>query len=106
MGNRTRVKVVKNKLAPPFKEAEFDIIYGQGISREGSIIDMGELHGVIAKSGTWYSYGDMRLGQGKENVREFLKNNQELTFEIETKVREKLGLNKSGEQSEDVEDKS
>ncbi len=106
VGNRTRVKVVKNKLAPPFKEAEFDIIYGQGISREGSIIDMGELHGVIAKSGTWYSYGDMRLGQGKENVREFLKNNQELTFEIETKVREKLGLNKSGEQSEDVEDKS
>ncbi len=67
---------------------------------------MGELHGVIAKSGTWYSYGDMRLGQGKENVREFLKNNQELTFEIETKVREKLGLNKSGEASEDVEDKS
>lgn len=106
VGNRTRVKVVKNKLAPPFKEAEFDIIYGQGISREGSIIDMGELHGVIAKSGTWYSYGDMRLGQGKENVREFLKNNQELTFEIETKVREKLGLNKSGEPSEDVEDKS
>lgn len=106
VGNRTRVKVVKNKLAPPFKEAEFDIIYGQGISREGSIIDMGELHGVIAKSGTWYSYGDMRLGQGKENVREFLKNNQDLTFEIETKVREKLGLNKSGEQSEDVEDKS
>ena len=106
VGNRTRVKVVKNKLAPPFKEAEFDIIYGQGISREGSIIDMGELHGVIAKSGTWYSYGDMRLGQGKENVREFLKNNQELTFEIETKVREKLGLNKSGEASEDVEDKS
>lgn len=106
VGNRTRVKVVKNKLAPPFKEAEFDIIYGQGISREGSIIDMGELHGVISKSGTWYSYGDMRLGQGKENVREFLKNNQDLTFEIETKVREKLGLNKSGEQSEDVEDKS
>ena len=106
VGNRTRVKVVKNKLAPPFKEAEFDIIYGQGISREGSIIDMGELHGVIAKSGTWYSYGDMRLGQGKENVREFLKNNQELTFEIETMVREKLGLNKSGEASEDVEDKS
>ena len=106
VGNRTRVKVVKNKHAPPLKEAEFDIIYGQGISREGSIIDMGELHGVIAKSGTWYSYGDMRLGQGKENVREFLKNNQELTFEIETKVREKLGLNKSGEASEDVEDKS
>lgn len=106
VGNRTRVKVVKNKLAPPFKEAEFDIIYGQGISREGSIIDMGELHGVIAKSGTWYSYGDMRLGQGKENVREFLRNNQELTFEIETKIREKLCLNKSAEPSQDVEDKS
>jgi len=102
VGNRTKVKVVKNKLAPPFKEAEFDIIYGQGISREGSIIDMGELNGIINKSGTWYSYGDMRLGQGKENVREFFRNNPELTNEIEAKVRAKLGLGQAAETKENL----
>ena len=92
VGTRTRAKIVKNKLAPPFKEAEFDIIYGEGISYEGSIIDMGDAHGILTKSGTWYSYGDVRLGQGKENVREFLKNNQELRDEIHSKIMEKVGI--------------
>jgi recombination protein RecA len=96
VGNRTRAKVVKNKVAPPFKEAEFDIIYGLGISREGSILDIGDATGVISKSGTWYSYGDLRLGQGKENAREFLRNNPELAAEIETKIREAIGLVRPG----------
>ena len=69
IGNRTRAKVVKNKVAPPFRDAEFDIIYGEGISREGSLLDVGDVTGVITRSGTWYSYGDLRLGQGKENSR-------------------------------------
>ena len=92
VGTRTRAKIVKNKLAPPFKEAEFDIIYGEGISYEGSIIDMGDAHGILTKSGTWYSYGDVRLGQGKENVREFLKNNQEIRDEIHSKIMDKVGI--------------
>ncbi len=92
IGNRTRVKVVKNKVAPPFKVAEFDILYGKGISAEGSIIDLGLEHNVIAKSGAWYSYGDERLGQGRENVRELLKENVDLKREIELKVREAAGL--------------
>jgi recombination protein RecA len=90
IGNQTRVKVVKNKVSPPFKMAEFEILYGQGISREGEIIDIGVQHGLIDKAGSWYSYGDDRIGQGKENVREFLKANPEIAAEIETKIRAKL----------------
>jgi recombination protein RecA len=92
IGNRTRVKVVKNKVAPPFKTAEFDILYGKGVSAEGSLIDLGLEHNVINKSGAWYSYGEERLGQGRENVREYLKENQEMCLEIEGKVRELVGL--------------
>ena len=90
IGNQTRVKVVKNKVAPPFKMAEFEILYGQGISREGEIIDLGVLHGLIDKAGSWYSYGDDRIGQGKENVREYLKTNPATAAEIETNIRAKL----------------
>ena len=90
IGNQTRVKVVKNKVSPPFKLAEFEILYGEGISREGEIIDLGVQHGLIDKAGSWYSYGDDRIGQGKENVREFLKSNPETAAEIEAKIRAKL----------------
>src|SRR6266542_1147505 len=92
VGNRTRAKVVKNKMAPPFKQAEFDIIYGQGISREGSLIDMGVEHGFIRKSGAWYTYEGDQLGQGKENARNFLRDNPDLADEIEKKIKEKLGV--------------
>jgi recombination protein RecA len=87
IGNQTRVKVVKNKVAPPFKMAEFEILYGEGISHEGEIIDLGVQHGLIDKAGSWYSYGDDRIGQGKENVREYLKANPETAAEIEAKIR-------------------
>jgi recombination protein RecA len=92
VGNRTRVKVVKNKVAPPFKQAEFDIVYGQGISREGSLIDVGVEQGIIKKSGAWYTYEGDQLGQGKENVRGFLRDNPDLANEIEKKIKEKLGV--------------
>ncbi len=92
VGNRTRVKVVKNKVAPPFKQAEFDIIYGEGISKEGSILDTAVNNDIILKSGAWYSYGDARLGQGRENARVFLKENPSIAKEIETKVREICNL--------------
>lgn len=92
VGNRTRVKVVKNKMAPPFKQAEFDIVYGKGISREGSIIDMGVEAGIVRKSGSWFTYGDDQLGQGKENVRQFLVDNPELANEIEQKILIALGI--------------
>ncbi len=92
IGNRTRVKVVKNKVAPPFKMAEFDILYGKGVSFEGSLIDLGLEHNVISKSGAWYSYGEERLGQGRENVREYLLGNLDMRYEIENKVREAAGL--------------
>ncbi|MFB7290207.1 recombinase RecA [Actinacidiphila glaucinigra] len=92
VGNRTRVKVVKNKVAPPFKQAEFDILYGQGISREGGLIDMGVDHGFIRKSGAWYTYEGDQLGQGKENARNFLRDNPDLADEIERKIKEKLGI--------------
>jgi recombination protein RecA len=92
VGSRTRVKVVKNKVAPPFKQAEFDILYGEGISREGNIIDIGVELDIINKSGAWYSYNEERLGQGRENVREFLKEHPELTAEIEQKIRTALTL--------------
>lgn len=87
VGNRTRVKVVKNKVAPPFKQAEFDIMYGQGISHEGCLVDIAAEMEIIAKSGSWYSYGDTRLGQGKENVKDFLRDNPKMAEEIEAKVR-------------------
>jgi recombination protein RecA len=92
VGNRTRVKVVKNKVSPPFKQAEFDILYGQGISREGGLIDMGVEHGFVRKAGAWYTYEGDQLGQGKENARNFLKDNPDLADEIEKKVKEKLGV--------------
>ncbi|OLZ09558.1 recombinase RecA [Sulfobacillus thermosulfidooxidans] len=88
VGNRTRVKVVKNKVAPPFKQAEFDILYGEGVSREGSILDLAVEIGLVQKSGAWYAYGDLRLGQGRENTREFLKNNPELAQELDAKIRQ------------------
>src|SRR6202008_2335450 len=87
IGSETRVKVVKNKVAPPFRQAEFDILYGEGISREGEIVDLGVLHKVVEKSGAWYSYGADRIGQGKDNAREFLKELPELGAEIEAKIR-------------------
>lgn len=90
VGTRTRVKVVKNKVAPPFKQADFDIMYGEGISREGSIVDMGTEMEIITKSGAWYSYGEHRLGQGRENVKEFFKENPVIANEIEGKIRESL----------------
>ncbi|MFT0851362.1 recombinase RecA [Achromobacter sp. F4_2707] len=92
IGNETRVKVVKNKVAPPFKQAEFDIMYGAGISREGEIIDLGVQAGIVDKAGAWYSYDGTRIGQGKDNVREYLKEHPEMAFEIENRVREKLGV--------------
>ena len=92
VGNRTRVKVVKNKVAPPFKQAEFDILYGQGISREGGLIDMGVDQGFVRKAGAWYTYEGDQLGQGKENARNFLKDNPDLSDEIEKKIKEKLGI--------------
>jgi recombination protein RecA len=90
VGNQTRVKVVKNKVAPPFREAEFEIMYGLGISREGEIIDMGSAQGIIEKSGSWYSYNGERIGQGKDNARDFLKSHPDISKEIENLVRAKL----------------
>ena len=92
IGNETKVKVVKNKIAPPFKTAEFDILYGQGISREGEIIDMGVNSQILEKSGSWYSYKGEKIGQGKDNARDFLKENADLSVEIENKVREAMGI--------------
>jgi len=92
VGNRTRVKVVKNKMAPPFKQAEFDILYGTGISREGSLIDFGVEHAIVKKSGAWYTYDGEQLGQGKENARNFLLKNTDIALDIETKIKQKLGI--------------
>ena len=108
LGNETRVKVVKNKLAPPFKKADFEILYGEGISRLGEIIDMGVENGIVDKAGAWYSYEGERIGQGKENSRAYLKEHPEVAGEIETKLREKLlpsvdELNQEIEEAEEVE---
>jgi recombination protein RecA len=92
VGNRTRVKVVKNKVAPPFRDCEFDILYGQGISKIGDLLDLAVTHELIAKSGTWFSYNETRIGQGRANSRTFLIENPDMCDEIETKLREKLGL--------------
>lgn len=92
VGNRTRVKVVKNKVAPPFKQAEFDIVYGEGISREGSLIDIGVEHGIVRKAGAWFTYESDQLGQGKENARAFLRDNPDIALAIETQIKVKLGV--------------
>jgi recombination protein RecA len=89
VGNNVKVKVVKNKIAPPFREVEFDILYGEGISKLGEIIDLGVKGGIVEKSGSWYSYNSVRIGQGRENAREFLKGNPEMANEIEAMVRKK-----------------
>jgi recombination protein RecA len=101
VGSRVRVKVVKNKLAPPFRQAEFDIIYGQGISKEGSLIDVGVALEIIKKSGAWFTYEGDQLGQGKENARTFLKEHPEIALDIERKVREAVGLTAFGEDAEE-----
>jgi len=102
IGNRTKVKVVKNKVAPPFKQADFDIMYGEGISQVGCIVDMGVDMEIINKSGAWYSYADNKLGQGRENVKEFLKNNKQLTQEIEARIRTATGLATGEEGKQEV----
>jgi len=104
VGNRTRIKVVKNKIAPPFKQAEFDIMYGEGVSKEGCIIDIGTDLEIIEKSGAWYSYAGTRLGQGRENVKDFLKQNISLRDEIEVKIREKLILKAAPEEVENADE--
>jgi recombination protein RecA len=101
VGNQTRVKVVKNKVAPPFKTVEFDVMYGEGISREGSLLDVGIEHGVVQKSGAWFAYGDERLGQGRENARQFLKENEEVRERIIAEVHEKLGFTEPVEDPDD-----
>jgi recombination protein RecA len=93
VGNKTKIKVVKNKVAPPFKQAEVDIMYGEGISREGSLLDIGSDLDIVLKSGAWYSYKEERLGQGRENAKQFLKENQDITEEIDAKIRQHYGLN-------------
>jgi recombination protein RecA len=98
IGSETKVKVVKNKVAPPFKQAEFDILYGEGISREGEIVDLGATHNIVEKSGAWYSYNGERIGQGKDNAREWLREHPEVSLEIENKIREKLGVAVRGAQ--------
>ncbi len=102
MGNRTRVKVVKNKMAPPFKEAEFDIMYGEGISVHGDLLDIGVEAGIIDKSGAWYSFSGERIGQGRENVKTFLKGNPDLFATISERVRESVGLVKKSDETEEI----
>ncbi len=103
VGNRTRVKVVKNKVAPPFKEAEFDIMFGKGISKEGDILDLAVLHDIINKAGAWYSYNGEKIGQGRENTKLYLANNPEVMEEIEQQVRKKCGIGVDAEQTENEE---
>ncbi len=116
IGNRCRVKVAKNKVAPPFRKAEFDLIFGEGISYEGDLLDLGEEHGIIEKAGAWYSYGEERLGQGRENAREFLKENPDIADEIEVKIldeaaprlaekrREEMGVAEEAEDEQDTDE--
>jgi recombination protein RecA len=102
IGNRTKVKVVKNKLAPPFRIAEFDIIYGQGISKYGELVDIGVSHEILQKSGTWYSFGEERIGQGRDAAIEFLKTNQDIAQTVESKIRETMfGKTKKSEDKQD-----
>lgn len=104
LGNRTRVKVIKNKVAPPFKQAEFDIMYGEGISKEGDVLDLAAEIDIVNKSGAWYSYGDIRLGQGRENAKIYIKEHPELLIEIENKVRDHYGVVEISEQGQFDED--
>lgn len=104
VGNRTRAKIVKNKMAPPFKQAEFDILYGYGISREGGLIDVGVENGLVKKSGAWFTYDGDQLGQGKENARKFLIDNPDLADELEQRIREKLGVGAAGEAAAQPQD--
>jgi len=92
VGNRTKVKIVKNKMAPPFKEAEFDVLYGSGVSKEGELVDIGSENGIVDKSGAWYSFSGDRIGQGRENAKEYLKEHPEIAQTIESKIREKFGV--------------
>jgi len=101
IGNRTRVKVVKNKVAPPFKQTEFDIIFGEGISKSGDLLDLAADDGIVEKSGAWYSYGGERIGQGRENTKDFLKNNPDIMARIREEVYQKFGLKKDGVKVED-----
>jgi recombination protein RecA len=103
VGNRVRVKVVKNKVAPPFRQAEFDIEYGVGISKEGGLLDMALEHDLIQKSGSFFSYGETRLGQGRINTKEFLRDNPELAAELEDKIHAKLGMGEDGEVKPEAE---
>jgi recombination protein RecA len=101
VGNTTRVKVVKNKVAPPFKQVEFDIMYGEGISKTGELLDLGVKAGVVEKAGSWFSYGDERIGQGRENAKVYLKENPDIAAEIEVRVREALGAGRGSIGSSD-----
>ena len=103
IGSETRAKVVKNKVAPPFRQAEFDILYGEGISREGEIIELGVIHNIIEKSGAWYSYGKDRIGQGKDNTRDWLREKPEVAEEIEAKIRAALGVAGPGSRKPNLE---
>jgi recombination protein RecA len=96
VGNETRVKVVKNKVAPPFREALFDILYGEGISREGEIVELGVAHDIVEKSGAWYAYRGEKIGQGKDNTRDYLREHPELAAEIEAKIRAAVGVPAAG----------
>src|SRR5690606_29133352 len=106
IGNTTRVKVVKNKVAPPFKQVEFDIMYGEGISKRGELIDLGVKAGVVEKSGAWYSFADQRIGQGRENAKTFLKDNPDIANQIEDRIRAAHGLDFTlqGDESDIIED--
>jgi recombination protein RecA len=106
VGNRTRVKVIKNKVAPPFKQAEFDIMYGEGISRQGNVLDVGVREEIVQKSGAWFSYNDIRLGQGRENAKQFLKDNHDTLIEIENRIREKYKLPLAIRPAEQVNDQT
>ena len=104
IGNRVRAKIVKNKVAPPFKEAQFDIMFGQGISREGSLLDLGVDHGIVRKAGAWFTYDEIQLGQGKENSKRFLRENVDIALQLETDVYKAVGLIESDESNESDEE--
>jgi len=104
IGNRVRAKIVKNKVAPPFKEAQFDIMFGKGISREGSLLDVGVEHGIVRKGGAWFTYDDVQLGQGKENSKNYLRENPDLALQLENDVYKAVGMIESDLEDEIVED--